>query len=47
MVLTLPALSLPSMLMVRGAFLCRVIVATGFAVMGMGMVGALIMTALS
>lgn len=47
LVLTLPALSLPSMLMVRGAFPGRVIVAMGFAVMGMGLVGALIMTALT
>ena len=47
LVLTLPALSLPSMLMVRGAFPGRVIVATGFAVMGMGLVGALAMTALT
>ena len=47
LVLTLPALSLPSMLMVRGAFPGRVIVAIGFAVMRMGLVGALVMTALT
>lgn len=47
LVLTLPALSLPSMLMVRNAFPGRVIVAVGFAVMGMGLVGALAMSALT
>jgi len=47
LVLTLPALSLPSMLMVRAAFPGRVIVAMGLAVMGMGLVGALAMTALT
>lgn len=47
LVLTLPALSLPSMLMVRGAFPGRVIVAMGLAVMAMGLVGALVMTALT
>lgn len=47
LVLTLPALSLPSMLMVRGAFPGRVIVAVGFAVMGLGVTGALAMAALT
>jgi uncharacterized membrane protein YraQ (UPF0718 family) len=47
LVLTLPALSLPSMLMVRGAFPGRIIVATGFAVMGMGLVGSIIMTVMT
>jgi uncharacterized protein len=40
LVLTLPALSLPSMLMVRRAFPARVIVATGLAVAALGMAGA-------
>lgn len=40
-------LSLPSMLMVRGAFPDRVIVALGYTVMGMGMVAALVMTGLT
>lgn len=47
LVLTLPALSLPSMLMVRGAFPGRVIVATGLAVMAMGLVGAVAMAVLA
>lgn len=47
LVLTLPALSLPSMLMVRRAFPGRVIIALGFAIMGMGLVGALVMTVLT
>ncbi|MDQ4503512.1 permease [Sinomonas sp. ASV322] len=47
LVLTLPALSLPSMLMVRRAFPGRVIVATGLAVMAMGLVGALAMAVLA
>ena len=46
LVLTLPALSLPSMLMVRGAFPGRVIAATAAAVMGLGLVGAAAMAAL-
>jgi uncharacterized membrane protein YraQ (UPF0718 family) len=40
LILTLPALSLPSMLMIRRAFPARVIVATGLAVAAMGLVGA-------
>ncbi len=40
LILTLPALSLPSMLMIRRAFPARVIVATGLAVTAMGLVGA-------
>ena len=47
LVLTLPALSLPSMLMVRGAFPGRVIAVTGAAVMGLGLVGAVAMAALT
>ncbi|MFB0838056.1 MULTISPECIES: permease [unclassified Arthrobacter] len=47
LVLTLPALSLPSMLMVRGAFPGRVIAATGAAVMGLGLAGAVAMAALT
>jgi uncharacterized protein len=40
LVLTLPALSLPSMLMVRRAFPTRVIVASGLVVAAMGVLGA-------
>lgn len=40
LILTLPALSLPSLLMIRRAFPARVIVATGLAVVAMGLVGA-------
>jgi uncharacterized membrane protein YraQ (UPF0718 family) len=40
LVLTLPALSLPSMLMVRRAFPTRVIVASGGAVTALGLLGA-------
>ncbi len=36
----MPALSLPSMLMIRRAFPARVIVATGLAVTAMGLVDA-------
>jgi uncharacterized membrane protein YraQ (UPF0718 family) len=47
LILTLPALSLPSMLMVRRAFPPRVIVATGLAVASMGLVGAGLLVALT
>lgn len=47
LILTLPALSLPSMLMVRRAFPARVIAATGGSVAALGLVGAGLLVALS
>lgn len=47
LVLTLPALSLPSMLMVRRAFPPAVIVATGVCVAAMGLVGAALLVVLT
>jgi uncharacterized protein len=46
LILTLPALSLPSMLMIRRAFPARVIVATAVAVVAMGLAGAGLLVAL-
>lgn len=47
LILTLPALSLPSMLMIRRAFPGRVILATGLSVAVMGLVGAGLLVMLS
>lgn len=47
LILTLPALSLPSMLMVRRAFPARVIAATGASVFVLGLVGSGLLVALS
>lgn len=47
LILTLPALSLPSMLMVRRAFPGRVIAATGVSVAVLGLVGAGLLVVLS
>lgn len=47
LILTLPALSLPSMLMIRRVFPGRVVVATGVAVAVMGLVGAGLLVVLS
>jgi uncharacterized membrane protein YraQ (UPF0718 family) len=47
LILTLPALSLPSMLMVRRAFPGRVIAATGSAVAALGLAGAGLLVVLS
>jgi uncharacterized membrane protein YraQ (UPF0718 family) len=47
LILTLPALSLPSMLMIRRAFPARVIAATGISVAALGLVGAGLLVVLS
>ena len=47
LILTLPALSLPSMLMVRRAFPPRVVLATGLSVAALGMAGAALLVALT
>ncbi|MCH7230925.1 permease [Glycomyces sp. L485] len=47
LILTLPALSLPSMLMVRRAFPTRVVAATGGSVAALGLVGAGLLVVLS
>ncbi|WP_367115273.1 permease [Actinophytocola sp.] len=47
LILTLPALSLPSMLMIRRAFPARVIAATGVCVAVLGLVGAGLLVVLS
>jgi uncharacterized membrane protein YraQ (UPF0718 family) len=47
LILTLPALSLPSMLMIRRAFPGRVIVAIGLSVFVMGLIGAGLLVLLS
>jgi uncharacterized membrane protein YraQ (UPF0718 family) len=47
LILTLPALSLPSMIMIRRAFPARVIVAIGLSVVAMGLAGAALLVGLT